>query len=99
MLRAVAVMNVVIDDGHTFDAALACPGGAKRNVVIQAKAHGAITFGMMPRRPHQRECARHRWRVQNMIDAVSTAPAASLATSSDSGISNINGATADQFIK
>ena len=56
VLRAVAVMHVEIDDGDSLVAVnRARMQRTDRDVVEQAKAHGARAFGMMAGRPHGAE--------------------------------------------
>ncbi len=56
-LRAVAVMDVEIDDRHAFETVhIAGPQGADRGVVEQAETHRPVGFGMMPGRAHRAEC-------------------------------------------
>ncbi len=53
-LRAVAVMDVEIDDRHPLEAVhVAGPQGADRGVVEQAETHRPIGFGMVPGRAHR----------------------------------------------
>ena len=54
ILRAVAVMNIEIDDRDTLGAmnGLRMPGGDRR-VVEEAKAHRRRAFGMMAGRPRR----------------------------------------------
>src|SRR5690349_19977452 len=60
VLGAVAVMHVPIDDQHPGDVVplLSVPR-RYRDVIEQAKPHGAIAFGMVPRRSN---------RTKDMID-------------------------------
>ncbi len=56
LLGAVAVVDVEIDDRHALQAMLVQRvGRAYRNVVEDAKAHGARAFGVMARRAHAAE--------------------------------------------
>ncbi len=53
MLRAVAVMNVEIEDQHPLDAvAIQQPPGRQRDVVEQAKPHRQVPLRVMPGRAH-----------------------------------------------
>ena len=55
VLRAVAVMDVVIDDGDLARAEMTRVGGGDRYIVEQAEAHRARALGVVPRRPHDRD--------------------------------------------
>ena len=55
VLSAVAVVHVNVDDGHSFEAAGERGGGSDGSIVVKAKTHCTTTFGVVPRRPHQRE--------------------------------------------
>ena len=56
VLRPVAVVHVVVHDRDPLDALRAGVRGADGNVVVDAEPHGAATFRVMARRPHEREC-------------------------------------------
>ena len=55
VLRAIAVVNVVVDDRDPIDAERTGMRRADRDVVVEAEAHGAIAFGMVAGRANQRE--------------------------------------------
>ena len=56
LLRAVPVMNVVVDDRDSADAVLGLHvTGGDRDVVDEAEAHRGPWPCVMPRRPHQGE--------------------------------------------
>ena len=58
LLRAVAVMHVVVDDRHAADAMLGLHvTGSDGDVVDETEAHRRPGPGVMPRRPHQGEGA------------------------------------------
>ena len=57
VLRAVAVMHVVVDDGDAVGAERAGVRGGDGDVVVEAEAHRAVALGVMAGRPHQRERA------------------------------------------
>ena len=51
-LRAIAVMNVEVDDGHAGEPVrLARPQRTDRSIVEEAKPHRPLRLGMMARRP------------------------------------------------
>ena len=54
-LRAVAVMDVDVDDGDARGAVGAERGGGDRDVVVEAEPHRAIGLGVVAGRPHQRQ--------------------------------------------
>ena len=57
VLGAVAVMHVEIDDGDPLEPlGLERVGGRHRDVVEDAKTHGARRRGMVAARPHRAEC-------------------------------------------
>ena len=53
MLRAVAVMQVPVDDDDATDARAAEMRGRDRDVVEETEAHRAPVLGVMTRRPHE----------------------------------------------
>ena len=55
VLRAVAVVDVVVHDRDSLRAVSARVGGRDRDVVEQAEAHRAAALGMVAGRPHHRE--------------------------------------------
>ena len=56
-LRAIAVMDVEIDDRHAFETVhIAGPQRADRGVVEKTETHRPIGFGMVPRRADRAEC-------------------------------------------
>ena len=71
LLRAIAVMNVEIDDGDALDAMLgASIGRSDGNIVEQTKAHNAVAFGVVAGRAYLAERvgdARHR--IHHSIDS------------------------------
>ena len=68
-LRAITVVNIVVDDCHAPSAKLKSMGCSDRNVVVQTEAHRAASFGVMPRRANQRKGPRQLGRArQNPID-------------------------------
>src|SRR6476660_9965793 len=73
LLRPVAVMDVPIDDRHTFSAMpLLGMAGGDRNVVEYAKSHGRRRAGMMAGRPYRTESILHSAR-QNGVHCVDDA--------------------------
>ena len=60
VLRAVAVVDVPIDDQHPLEAvAGAQVGGTDGDVVEEAEAHGAIALGVVAGRADEREAVAH----------------------------------------
>jgi hypothetical protein len=49
------MVYVDVDDRHSRHAAAERRGGGNGNVVVEAKAHGPVRLGVMPRRTHERE--------------------------------------------
>ncbi len=49
VLRAVAVVDVDIDDGDATGAEAAGMRGGYRHVVVETEAHGAVVLGVVPR--------------------------------------------------
>ena len=54
VLRAVAVVHVVVDDRHLVRAERPRVRRADGDVVEQAEPHRAAAFRVVPRRPHER---------------------------------------------
>ena len=55
MLRAVAVVQVPVDDQDALEAVFfLCIGGSDGDVVEEAEAHGPVGFGMVAREGGQR---------------------------------------------
>jgi hypothetical protein len=56
LLRAIAMMDIEIDDGDALGA-MFCAGVMSRNrdVVEQTEAHGCVAFGMVTGRTHLTE--------------------------------------------
>ena len=69
VLRAVAVVDVVVDDGDAGRAERARMRGGNRDVVEQAEAHRAVPFRVVARRPHQRHRRQMR-RADHPLDGV-----------------------------
>ena len=69
VLRPVAMMHVVIDDGDLRRAIGARVRGGDRDVVVQTESHRAIALGVMAGGPHQRERAALR-AAERMVDGL-----------------------------
>ena len=59
VLRAVAVVQVPVDDGDPANTAGPQECGRHRHVVEEAEAHRAVALGVMAGRPDEREAALH----------------------------------------
>src|SRR4029453_13460034 len=59
MLRAVAGVQVPVDEEHARDAALPQVGGRDGDVVEEAEPHGPRALRVMAGRPHQRDAVPH----------------------------------------
>ena len=68
MLRAVAVMQVPVDDHHAPEAAAPEPRGGDGDVVEEAEAHRAIALRMVAGRTDEREAVRHLSREDGLAD-------------------------------
>ena len=60
VLRPVAVMHVVVDDGDACRAERARVRRGNRDVVEETESHRAVALGVVAGRPHERECPRMR---------------------------------------
>ena len=83
-LRAVAVVDVDVDDRDAREPARERVRRGDRDVVEEAEAHRAVALGVVARRPDQRE-RRLAARRAHAQPPATAAPAASSAISYDSG--------------
>ena len=68
MLRAVAVMQIPVDDRDARHAARAQRARRHRHVVVEAEPHGAVALGVVPGRTHERHAVAHLAREHGLAE-------------------------------